>query len=82
MQLGNYFTHQGYTRLEANANINIKKGSDGDGFTILTVYVDDCIVVSNKVSLIQLIKELLQKEIEMTGEEEIHYILSSAIIRN
>jgi hypothetical protein len=68
MQLGNY--------------INIKKGSDGDGFTILTVYVDDCIVVSNKVSLIQLIKELLQKEIEMTGEEEIHYILSSAIIRN
>ena len=32
-----------------------KRKSNDDGFTILTVYVDDCIVISNKVLLIQLI---------------------------
>jgi hypothetical protein len=40
MRFDTYLILQGYQRLEADANIYIKRESD-DGFTIITVYVDD-----------------------------------------
>ena len=81
MRFDTYLLQQGFSRLEADANIYIKHDND-DGFTILTVYVDDCILVSNHISLIHKIKAILHTTFEMTDEGEIHYILGNSIIRN
>jgi hypothetical protein len=74
-------TLQGFTRLKSDANIYIKREKD-EGFTILTVYVDDCIIVSNNTTLIQQVKDILQHEFDMFDEGEIHYTLGNAITRN
>jgi len=65
-----YLIVQGYHQLEANANIYIKNESD-NGFTIIIVYVDDFLVISNKPFLIQFIKSILQQEFEMSDEGQI-----------
>ena len=80
-QLDQYLLLHQYHRLESNANIYIKREPD-HGFTILTVYVDDCIIISTHVHLIQQVKDILHKEFDMSDEGEIHYILGNAIIRN
>lgn len=80
-RLDSYLLLQGYTRLESDADIYIKREND-QGFTILIVYVDDCIVVSNKAALIQQIKDIMQQEFDMSDEGEIHYTIGNAIIRN
>lgn len=67
--------------LESDVNIYIKREATS-GFTIITIYVDDCIVVSNKLSLACQMKAIMQKEFEMADEGEIHYTLGNAIIRN
>ena len=64
-RLDSYLLLQGYTRLESDANIYIKREND-QGFTILTVYVDDCIVVSNKAALIH---EILVNVYTGVGEQ-------------
>ena len=61
--------------------IYIRREND-QGFTILIVYVDDCIVVSNKVALIQQIKDIMQQEFDMSDEGKIHYNIGNAIIKN
>jgi len=76
-----YLILQGYRRLESDANTYIKKDNN-DGFTIITVYVDGCLIINNKPSLIQLIKNILQQEFDMSDEGEIHYTLGNAIVRN
>ena len=81
MHFDTYLIQQGFSKLEAGANIYLKHDND-DGFTILTVYVDDCILISNHISLIHKIKALLHTTFEMTNEGEIHYILGNSIIRN
>jgi hypothetical protein len=43
-------TLQDFTRLESNANIYIKREKD-EGLTILTIYVDDCIIANTKTTL-------------------------------
>ena len=80
-QLDQYLLLHEYHCLESNANIYIKRKPD-HGFTILTVYVDDCIIVSTHVHLIQQVKDILHKEFDMSDEGEIHYILGNAIRRN
>jgi hypothetical protein len=54
---------QGYHRLDPNANIYKKKKTSNNGFTILTVYVNDCIVVNNKLELIKELKDIFAKRI-------------------
>ena len=67
--------------MELDANTYIKREPD-HGFTILIVYVDDCIIVSTHVHLIQQVKDILHKKFDMSDEREIHYIFGNAIIRN
>jgi len=55
---------------------------NNNGFTIITIYVDDCLVITNKPSLIQLIKNILQQEFDIPDEREIHYTLGNTIVRN
>jgi len=81
MHFGTYLIQQGSLRLEDDANIYIKRDND-DGFIILIVYVDDCILISNHLSLIHKIIEILHIAFEMTDEGEIHYILENSIVRN
>jgi len=51
-RLDQYLLLHGYQRLDSDANIYIKRTSN-NSFTIITVYVDDCILISNKIELIQ-----------------------------
>jgi len=81
MRFDAYLIQQGFLRLEANANIYIKRDND-DGFLILTVYVDDCILISNHLSFIHKIIDILHIAFDMTNEGEIHYILGNSIIQN
>lgn len=57
------------------------KREDNQNFLILTIYVDDCIQVSNIPSL-QNIKWLLQIEFDMSDEGEVHFTLGNAIVHN
>lgn len=79
--IDHFLLSYGFTRLKVDANIFIKRESD-QGFTILTVYVNDYIIINNKLTLVQLIKDIFQKEFKMTNEGNIHYILSNAILKN
>lgn len=71
---------QGFQRLESIVNIYIKKSDVG--FVILTIYVDDCILISNTLTLIEQIKFILQQEFNMSDDGEIHYTLGNAILHN
>jgi hypothetical protein len=48
--LDHYLTLQGFTRLEFDANIYIKREKD-EGFTIFIIYVDDCIIANIEITL-------------------------------
>jgi hypothetical protein len=76
----NYLILQGFQRLESKVYIYIKKLDFG--FVVLTVYVDDCIFISNTLTLIEQIKFILQQEFNMSNDGEIHYTLSNAILYN
>jgi hypothetical protein len=78
--LENYLIFQGFPRLESNVNIYIKKLNVG--FVVLIVYVDDCIFISNIITLIEQIKFILQQEFNMSNDGELHYALSNAILYN
>jgi hypothetical protein len=78
--LDNYLILQGFQKLESDVNIYIKKLDVG--FVILTVYVDDCILISNTLTLIEQIKFIIQQEFNMSNDGEIHYTLSNAILHN
>ena len=71
----------GFIRLTSDANIYIQKDNT-NGFLILTIYIDDCILVSNNSSLIHDLKCTLQKEFDMSNDDEIHYILGNTILKN
>ena len=79
--LDQYLTSNKFNRLESDASIYIQRKVDNT-FLILTVYVDDCILVSNQLTFILNIKTLLQQEIDMSDEGELHFTLGNAIIRN
>ncbi len=63
--------------MESNANIYIKILNIG--FVILIVYVDDCILINNTLTLT---KFILQQEFDMLDDGEIHYTLGNAILHN
>ena len=81
LRLDQYLIFHKFLRLESDASIYIKR-EDNQNFLILTVYVDDCLLVSNQLSLIQNMKSLLQSEFDMSDEGELHFTLGNAIIRN
>ena len=80
-RLYQYLLLHKFQRLESNASIYVKKKAD-HAFLILTFYVDDCILVSNQLTLIQHIKKILQMEFNMSDEGELHFTFGNAILRN
>ena len=80
-RLDQYLIFHNFHRLEFDASIYIQRKVDNT-FLILTVYVDDCIFVSNQLTFILNIKTLLQQEFDMSDEGELHFTLGNAIIRN
>ena len=80
-RLDQYLTSNKFSRLESGASIHIQRKVDNT-FLILTVYVDDCILVSNQLTFILNIKTLLQQKFDMSDEGELHFTLGNAIIRN
>lgn len=78
--LDNYLILQGFQRLESDVNIYIKKLNVG--FVILTINVDDCIFISNTLTLIEQIKFILQQEFNMSDDGKNHYTLGNAILCN
>ncbi len=60
-----------------------QKGKGWKFYNIWIIYVDDCIIASNKIALIPQVKDILQHEFDMSNEGEIHvYTLGNANIRN
>lgn len=49
---------------------------------LLYIYVDNCILVSNTITLIEHVETLLSKEFNMSYEGDIHYTLGNSILRN
>ncbi len=66
--------------MESDANIYTKILNIG--FFILIVYVDDCVVIYNTLTLIEQTKFILQQEFDMLNDGEIHYTLGNAILHN
>ena len=80
-RLDQYLLLHKFQRLESDASIYIKRETQNN-FIILTVYVDDCILMSNQLTLIQNLKAILQMEFDMSDEGDLHYTLGNAILRN
>lgn len=79
--MNQYLLVNEYQRLKSNANIYLRR-ENAHGFTTNTIYVDDCILLSKKISLTQQVKAILQTKFEMSDEGDLHYTLSNAIRRN
>lgn len=77
----NHLVFQGFQRLESNVNIYIKK-QVSFGYVILIIYVDDYILINNKLILIEQTKSIIKKKIDMMDDAKFHYTLSNVIICN
>jgi hypothetical protein len=79
--LDNHLVFQGFQRFESNVNIYIKK-QVSFGYVIPIIYVDDHILINNKLTLIKQTKSILKKKFDMMEDENFHYTLSNVIICN
>jgi hypothetical protein len=79
--LDDHFIFQGFERLESNVNIYIKK-QVSFGYVIFIIYVDDYILINNKLTLIEQTKLILKQKFNMMDDAKFHYTLSNVIICN
>jgi len=63
---------------EANSNVYIK--FEGKRLIIIIVYVDDSILLSNNVDLMEDSKKLLSKKFEMSNLRSFHFCLGMEIL--
>jgi hypothetical protein len=80
IRLYNYLIAHGFSTTKADPNIYVKR--DSTHFILITIYVDDCIILSDTIPAILSLKYLLSVEFEMSDEGQIHYIFGLQIYRN
>lgn len=78
-----YFTHYlitlGYTKGNANSNIYIKHG-DHSIFLIIALYVDDLLLISNKLILLTQANRVLSQEFKMMDNIDVQYCIGIQFI--
>lgn len=67
-RLNQYIFLNEFQRLESNPNIYLKRENDNGFFTNTTIYVDECILWRNKISLIQQVQAIIETKFEMIDE--------------
>jgi hypothetical protein len=72
-----YFLKNGFKWCISDPNMYVKGFSDH--VPIIVLYVDDLIITSNQLVLIQNMKSDLQKQLEMTDLDILHYFLGLQI---
>jgi hypothetical protein len=80
IRLYNYLIAHGFSTTKADPNIYVKR--DSTHFILITIYVDDCIILSDTIPAILSLKYLLSVEFEMSDEGQIHYIFGLQIYRD
>ena len=80
IKLDSYLQSIGFTRGTADHSIYVQR-SDQE-LVILTVYVDDLLIISNKMSAVERTKRELKRKFEMSDMGEAHYILGIRITRD
>lgn len=63
-QLNQHLLLNEFQRLKSDASIYLKSENDR-GFINTTIYVDDCMLLRNKISLIQQVKTIIQTKFEI-----------------
>jgi hypothetical protein len=66
-----YLIQNGFIRGVIDPNIYIKRSLVFQNFVILTLYVDNCIIVSNDLQFLNQTKHTLSMGFEMTDEDPI-----------
>ena len=79
-----YLKKSGYVQSDADPCIYVKKVMiDGEERIILiALYVDDLLIASNDINLLEMEKRNLSKRFEMVDEGEVHFILGMQVKRN
>ncbi|KAF0708912.1 hypothetical protein AaE_013051 [Aphanomyces astaci] len=71
---------QGFTRLHKDRCVFLK--TDSDGFTIVSLYVDDLLIIAPTLSLVSSMKQSLSNRFKMTDLNEVSDILGWQVVRN
>lgn len=69
-----YLSDQGFQKSSSNSNLYIK--TTNNDIILLIIYVDDLIINSNLVSLVQAIKQNLCQSFDVTNLGLVHYCLN------
>ena len=72
-----YLKSKKYKASSADSCMYIKQ--ENGGFTILCLYIDDILIASNDMSMLEKEKSELGKRFSVTDQGEVHYILGMAI---
>ncbi|MBY3556005.1 hypothetical protein HGI15_21915, partial [Modestobacter lapidis] len=75
-----YAQQIGFTRSHADHCVYVKR--EGEMFVILTLYVDDMLLIGNSTKMIRTVKDLLAKQFEMKDLGAANFILGMHIRRD
>jgi hypothetical protein len=78
--MDSYVIFIGCIRNDVDFNIYMMK-QEGK-FTMIVLYIDNTMLVSNAIFLLQQMKKILEFEIEMTNLKYIHFYIGIQMIRN
>ena len=79
--LHNHLIAHGYTSLESEPSIYIKRNNNND-IVIIAVYVDDLQIASNDINVLHQAKLSLSTQFKMTDLGEVHHILGLRVLRD
>ncbi|KAJ0586508.1 putative RNA-directed DNA polymerase [Helianthus annuus] len=76
-RIDNYFKLHGFKRCTYEHTLFIKDTNEGK--LVICLYVDDLIIASNPMNLINAFKSMMKKEFEMTDMGKLHYFLGMEV---
>jgi hypothetical protein len=80
VKIDSFFYQKGFVKRKSDPNLYIKKYEDGN-VALISLYVDDLIIIGNAHTLIDEIKSQLSQEFEMKDLCELHYCLGLEVWR-
>ena len=78
-RIAEYLVHVGFCKAHADHSLYVCESDTG--IVVITIYVDDLIIVGNSAMEIDCVKSLLKQEFEMKDLGELRYFLGIEVIR-
>ena len=79
--MDNHLIQLGFSRSQSEVTLYVKVNDAGDSL-IVSIYVDDMLVIGSKIELIQKFKDEMEKIIEMTDLGVMKYFLGMEVLQS